>query len=156
MKTDLSSSIPSPQGPLQLSPATPAPLLPSPLFERILFTSGTDLPGNRAPWAPYLNPVPSLSIHNSQLISIPAAFAKAPQRGQARLLIMPQTSQFEACETVQISPQEGEGSMHSLFLSLGCHGKSGRLPKVHSLTGFVCCSLCRFGTSVPLEGRRQP
>lgn len=45
----------------------------------------------------------AFSTNGDQLISIPAALTKAPQRGQARSLIMPSISQFEACESVQIS-----------------------------------------------------
>lgn len=41
--------------------------------------------------------------------------------------------------------------MDMLFLSLGCHGRSDTLPKVPSPSGLVCSSLCRFGTSVPLD-----
>lgn len=57
------------------------------LSEKVLFTGRTSLPGNLAPWAQYPSPEPSLSIKAS-LLSLPAAFAKAPPRGQARSLIM--------------------------------------------------------------------
>lgn len=93
MQIDLSTKIPFLRVPsssalLPQFPATTVPFFHLYCLKGPYLTDRTSLPGNLAPWAQNPSPVPSLSIKLS-LFSIPAVSARAPQRGQARLLIMP-------------------------------------------------------------------